>query len=287
MKKRLVGLFMSMMNYFRKGVHLEFFKKRMRQQMQLEIDDYLQRHLYQNPRYQTGPVLNRYEYQVFSQYGEDGILNEIFNRIGTTNRFFVEFGVEIGHECNTTLLLVQGWSGVWIDGNEGFVKKIRKNFQGVISQGRLKAFHRFISAENIESIFKDAGVPTEFDLLSIDIDRNDYHVWKALHRYKPRVVVIEYNAIYRPGTEFVVPYDADAVGDGTSHFGASLESFTKLAEELGYRLVATSFAGVNAFFVREDLVEPHFTGPFTASHFYHPPRYFLVKKNGHPRRLSL
>jgi hypothetical protein len=125
------------------------------------------------------------------------------------------------------------------------------------------------------------------DLLSIDIDRNDYHVWKAITDYRPRVVIIEYNAIFRPGTKFVVPYDGAAMWDGTGHTGAGLEALCQLGEEKGYALVACSFAGVNAFFVQKELAEKYFTGPFTAQHHYEPPRYFLYTVPGHPRRVSL
>lgn len=271
----------------RKGLHLERLDSRLNSLTQLQIDDYLQRHLYGNPTYQSSAFLNKYEFQAFSQFGEDGILQEIFRRIGTTNRYFVEFGVEDGSETNSTYLLHQGWSGTWIDGGAENKAAIERQFSGLISQNKLRILQRFITAENIESLFEEAGVPGTFDLLSVDIDRNDYHVWKAITRYQPRVVVLEYNAIFRPGVEFVVKYDPAAAWDGSSNFGASLDSYTRLAEEKGYKLVGCTFSGVNAFFVRADLAGQHFEGPFTVERFYQPPRYFLFTKNGHPRKPSL
>ncbi|GHT83606.1 hypothetical protein FACS189467_9020 [Bacteroidia bacterium] len=153
--------------------------------------------------------------------------------------------------------------------------------------GQLKATCSFITAENIENLFREVNVPSEFDLLSIDIDRNDYYVWDAIKSYNPRVVVIEYNSIFRPGCEFVVPYDATAMWDGTSYCGASIESLYKLGLKKGYKLVACGFSGVNAFFVREDLIENKFESPFTPKNHFEPPRYFLYTKNGHSRKVIL
>jgi len=271
----------------RKSLFLEKIDRQLQVLTQLEVDNYLHEHLYNNPKYQSGHYLNQYEFQAFSQSGEDGIIQEIFKRIGTTNRYFVEFGVEDGSETNSTYLLYQDWKGLWIDGSDKNKVAIEQSFSNLIKTERLKMIRDFITAENIESLFAQASVPEEFDLLSIDIDRNDYHVWKAITRYRPRVVIIEYNAIFRPGAEFIVPYDGSAMWDKTSHFGASLESYVKLAAEKGYKLVACAFIGANAFFVREDLADKYFEGPFTAAGFYEPPRYFLLTKNGHPRKIVL
>lgn len=252
----------------------------------METERYIQHHL-QQPRYHENDRLPIYEKQVFSQFGEDGIIREIFNRIGTTNRYFVEFGVETGVETNTTYLLHQGWQGLWIDGSPKFTAAIERQFPKVIAKKQLTVLNSFITAENIESLFAQGAVPETFDLLSIDIDRNDYHVWNAITHYKPRVVVIEYNSIFPPGDHFVVEYDANAMWDRTSNCGASLSAMEKLGEEKGYKLVGSSFAGLNAFFVREDLVEGKFSGPFNAETHYEPPRYFLYTTNGHPRGISM
>ncbi len=254
---------------------------------QLEIENYLNENLLKNPKYQSDKYLNKYEFQAFSQAGEDGIIEEIFRRIGTTNKYFVEFGVENGTETNSTYLLHQQWKGLWIDAGEKNRLSIEQSFKNIIKGGILKFKQSFITAENIESLFKEASVPHEFDLLSIDIDSNDYYVWKAITNYNPRVVILEYNSIFRPGVEFIREYDPTAVWDKTSYFGASLESFCNLASEKGYKLVGCSFIGSNAFFVREDLASKYFEGPFTAANFYEPPRYFLLSKNGHPRKIVL
>ncbi len=277
-------------NFFdklKKILSLEKIDNRIQNLSQIEIENYLNENLYNNSKYLSSKYLNKYEFQAFSQFGEDGIIAEIFNRIGFTNKYFVEFGVEDGNETNSTYLLYQGWNGLWIDGSKENKFSIEQSFSNLIKDGKLKIIQNFITAENIEPLFKQASIPGEFDLLSIDIDRNDYHVWKAIINYKPRVVLIEYNSIFRPGTDFIVKYEPRTLWDKTSNFGASLESYCKLAEEKGYKLVACSFAGVNAFFVREDLADKHFEGPFTSDNFYEPPRYFLYSKNGHPRKVIL
>jgi len=271
----------------RRTLYLEQMDSKLGTMHALEVDNYLQHNLYNNPKYQVPEKLTRFEMQVFSQFGEDGILREIFRRIGTTNKYFVEFGVEDGSETNSTYLLYQDWKGLWIDGDERFTSAIKESCANAISQKKLTVITSFITAENIESIFARGNVPEEFDLLSIDIDRNDYYIWKAITHYRPRVVIIEYNAVFPPGDHFVVPYDANAMWDKSSNYGASLEALAKLGEEKGYKLVAGSFAGLNAFFVREDVMGDHFTGPFTAANHYEEPRYFLYTKKGHPRKISL
>jgi hypothetical protein len=256
---------------------------------EIMCEDFLQRNLYRCEKYHTKGKLNRYEFSAFSQNGEDGIIEEIFNRIGTTNSYFAEFGSSDGLETNSTYLLFKGWSGLFIDGSKKNINAIKKNFAGVISQGRLKALCHFITAENIGNLFESVDVPKELDFLSIDIDRNDYYVWDALSRtYNPRVVCIEYNSVFRPGCEFVIPYDSTAMWDGTVNFGASIDSLYKLGVKLRYKLIACDFAGINAFFVREDLVENRFDEPFTPENHYMPPRYFLsASRSGHPRKFTL
>ena len=253
----------------------------------LETENYLQNHLYNNPKYRDSKRLARYEYKGFSQHGEDGIIEEIFRRIGTTSPFFVEFGCgKHGTENNTLLLLLRGWKGCWMEGNPVYVKRISEKFKKSIEKKDLSVHAAFISAENINSVFAKCGIPKEFDLLSIDVDGNDYWLWKALTDFSPRVVVIEYNAVFPPSMKWVMKYDPDFRWDGSSHFGASLKSLEILAGQRGYALVGCDFSGVNAFFVREDLAQKHFLAPFTAENHYEPPRYFLERHQGHPRNFG-
>lgn len=247
------------------------------------IDDYVSAHLHRNPRYQNPKRLNRHEYQVYSQNGEDGIIEEIFARLGETDRVFVEIGVQDGLECNSTYLLLKGWSGYWIDADRACVAAIRSKFAPAIDRQRLKLRQAFVTAENVERVLEQDGVPTEFDLLVIDIDGNDYWVWKALNRFRPRVVVIEYNALFPRHVRWVMKYDPAHVWGGTSHFNASLKSLELLGASKGYCLVGCNFHGVNAFFVRDDLVGDKFHAPFTAENHYEPIRYHLQKKDGFRR----
>lgn len=262
---------------------LDVVIKQKNSEKSLQAARFLNDYLYNNPKYNNSKRLNSAEYQVFSQNGEDGIIAEIFNRIGVTNKFFVEFGVENGLECNSTNLLYKQWKGLWIEGSDKYCADISSRFKDIIATGRLTIKNKFIDAENIESIFKSADVPANLDLLSIDIDYNDYYVWQAITDYNPRVVIIEYNSIYRPDTHFVVPYNASRTWDGTSYFGASLLALQQLADEKGYSLVGCNFSGSNAFFVRKDLVVDKFEAPYTAQNHYEPMRDYLYNKNGHPR----
>ncbi len=247
------------------------------------IDEYIRTNLYGNRRYHDPKRLNRYEYQVYSQNGEDGIIEEIFNRIGTTNRVFVEIGVQDGLECNSAYLLLNGWSGYWIEGNPKSVVAIKHRFSGPINKQQLKILQSFVTAENVEATLRDSGVPVEFDLLSIDIDGNDYWVWKAIEHFKPRIVVIEYNALFRGNVKWVMKYNPSHTWDGTSYFNASLKSLELLGVSKGYCLVGCNFHGINAFFVRCDLIQDRFCAPFTAENHYEPIRYHLHKKDGFPR----
>jgi hypothetical protein len=175
------------------------------------------------------------------------------------------------------------WSGLWIEGSDEYCKQISQRFKDLIDSGNLKIQNAFINAENIQSLFDKADAPIEPDLLSIDIDYNDYYIWKAITNYKPRILVIEYNSIFRPDTHFVVKYNANRMWDKTSHFGASLLALEQLGIEKDYCLVGCVFTGSNAFFVRKDLIGDLFESPYTAENHYEPNRDFLNYKAGHPK----
>src|SRR5882762_10241106 len=102
-------------------------EKMLQNMYSMQVDEYLGKHLFKNPKYQSPKRLNKFEFQSFSQHGEDGIIEEIFNRIGTTNKYFIEFGVENGIESNSTYLLFKGWKGLWIEGNPGHVSSIESS----------------------------------------------------------------------------------------------------------------------------------------------------------------
>ena len=238
--------------------------------------------LERHPRYSDPLRLQRHSFQVNSQSGEDGILREIFRRIGTGNRVFVEIGVGDGLENNTAFLVALGWRGYWIEGSDAFLKTLSSRG---IGPDRVQGRAAFVTRENAASLLNQLGVPAEFDLLSIDIDQNTYYVWEALHGHRPRVVAIEYNAALPPDLDWKVVYDPNRVWDGSVNFGASLKALERLGRELGYSLVGCDLAGTNAFFVRDDLLADRFAAPFTAENHYEPVRYALLQTRGHSRSI--
>lgn len=191
----------------------------------------------------TAPVslhdLARWERKVSSQNGEDGVIEAIFATIGTTNRCFVEFGCGPGVECNGARLLAQGWNGLLMDAfheSENPLADIKDEF---------------VTAENIQALLERYGIPEEFDLISIDVDGNDYWIWQRITS-RPRVVVIEYNAHVSPRLSRTVRYDPEFRWGSTDYVGASLRALRELGRSKGYTLVHCERNGVNAFFVADE-----------------------------------
>jgi len=194
--------------------------------------------------------LSAYELRVFSQNGEDGVLAELLRRVGTTNRHFVEFGGQRGLEGNCVLLAdAFGWSGLFLEADPVEYAELERKYG---PQPHVSTRQALVTPEGVEALFAEDGVPAEPDVLSIDIDGSDYYVWEALEAFRPRVVVIEYNAELAPGTALVQPRDS-ASWDHSAFYGASLTALRRLGERKGYRLVHTELTGNNAFFVRADL----------------------------------
>ena len=154
-------------------------------------------------------------------------------------RTFVEFGVETGVECNSVKLLIEGWRGLWIEANAQACKTIASIFDAFLNDRRLTLQQSLVTAENINALIEERRSDGEIDLLSIDIDFNDYWVWKAIEAVSPRVVVIEYNAGLRPPMSLTVPYQPNRAGGGTNFFGASLEALVRLGRT---RAIASSAA---------------------------------------------
>lgn len=208
---------------------------------------------------QSRSTINDHELQIYSQNGEDGILQFIFAQIGVTSRTFVEFGMGDGRECNTAYLSLQcGWRGLLMDGNTERVAVARAFYNRVLGSGQdaVRIEEAWISAENINDLLRQHTVPGGIDLLSIDMDGNDYWVWQAVDATLPRVIVIEYSAVLGWERACTTPYDPRFVRwekhPSGLYAGASLAALTKLGAAKGYRLVGCNRHGVNAFFVRED-----------------------------------
>lgn len=232
-----------------------------------------------SPRYADRRSLMRHGFKSYSQCDEDGILQEILRRIGTTNRIFLEIGVGNGQENNSVYLLLQGWSGVWVECNPGNLEAIRERFSATLGNGRLVLLGTEITRDNVNDVLRSATLlpaGLEIDLLSIDIDGNDHHVLSAIEVLRARVIVVEYNGKFKPPVAWAMPYNPAHRFDGTDNFGASLNAFDELLGRRGYSLVGCNASGTNAFFVRADLAaEELFQAPFTPECHFEPPRYFL------------
>jgi len=212
-------------------------------------------------------TINAYERRRSSQNGEDGILHEIFRRIGTTTPFFVEFGVEDGRECNTAALVRAGWQGLMIEGDPAKFRALSANYADAAG---LRVVNAYVTAENIATLLAANGVPRELDLLSIDIDGNDYWLWEALAAYRPRVVAIEYNGAHPPPERWVMTYNPGHRWGDDTYYGASLASLAALGARLGYALIGTDSRGINAFFVRDDVLAAARFPRRTPAEAYHP-----------------
>ncbi len=224
-------------------------------------------------------------HKVYSQCDEDGIIEGIFKKIGEKTKIFVEAGCGNGLENNTHYLLLKGWRGAWIDGDAENVAFIRSQLEYRPNRV-LSVSQDFITAENVNAVFqqglRNIGVsnfPSEIDLLALDIDGNDLYVLRALEVVKPRVVCVEYNAKFPPPTEIAIEYQPGHKYAEDDYQGASLQSLVNLLEPRGYRLVACSISGVNAFFVRSSDISAVPVDDVCS--LYQPPRHrFTTSKPG-------
>jgi hypothetical protein len=199
--------------------------------------------------------LAKAEFKVFSQSGDDGIIQYLIHKVDIPNKVFIEFGVEKYIESNTRFLLKNdNWSGLLIDGSKKDIDYIKTDV--IYYQHKLEVVHSFITVENINELIDRGGLSGEIGLLSVDIDGNDYWVWKAINVVQPTIVVVEYNSVMGKDRAITVPYKADFVREREhySHlyFGASLKAFCILAEEKGYCFVGSNSVGNNAYFVKKE-----------------------------------
>lgn len=222
--------------------------------------------------------LKPYENKVFSQNGEDGIIKKIFEIIGFSNRYYVEIGVEDGRECNTRYLReVCACQGIQFD----------RDYENL----EINLHQALITAENINTIFTQYKIPHEFDLLSLDIDGNDFYLWFNLQEnYRPRVVIVEYNSSHSPQEDKVVQYSTQRAWDGTNYFGASILAWKNLGVSKDYSLVYAESHGINSFFIRNDILKEkqiQFQHINNVELLYMPPKYYgfwpySKNRQGHP-----
>ena len=227
-----------------------------------------ERHLYdyKNPKVNLGQIqsslnskkkgiasFSEVEFQVFSQFGDDGIIQWLINSLDIPNKTFVEFGVEKYIEANTRFLLFSNnWKGLVIDGDKENISYIKKDRAS--SFFNLQSIHSFITVDNISELIKSKGFDKDLGLLSIDIDGNDYWIWKSLKKCNPVIIISEYNSEFGMNP-WTIPYNENFVWDkinNTYYWGPSLQSLCDLAEEKGYSFIGCNSHGNNAYFIRND-----------------------------------
>ncbi|HEY0176812.1 MAG TPA: hypothetical protein VGC08_10565 [Pedobacter sp.] len=206
----------------------------------------------------TGNILRNIqlaEFKVFSQWGDDGIIQFLVDYLDITTKTFIEFGVQTYTEANTRFLLMNSnWSGLIMDGTESNIQNVRE--QEIYWQYNLKAITAFITSENINDLIQQHGFEGEPGLLHIDIDGNDYWVWKAITVISPVIVIVEYNSVFGKDNAWTIPYKADFYRTDAHYsnlyFGSSLLSLCDLALEKGYTFIGCNSNGNNAYFIRND-----------------------------------
>ena len=198
-----------------------------------------------------------FEFRVFSQWGEDGIIQHILRHVPIENKIFVEFGVENYTESNTRFLLINNnWSGLVMDGSKKNINYI-KNDMSVSWGHNLTAECVFITTDNINEVILRNGISGDIGLLSVDIDGNDYWVWEAITCINPRIVICEYNSLFGPHAKVSTPYKVDfdrlTAHYSNIYYGSSIAALEFLGKKKGYSLVGSNSVGNNLFFVRNDL----------------------------------
>ena len=196
------------------------------------------------------------EFTVFSQWGEDGIIEWLVQNLPLKSDSFVEFGVENYSESNTRFLLQnRNFKGLVFDGDAHNIEKLLGS--GLCWRHHLTAQAAFITRDNINDLISKNGFSGDLGILSIDIDGNDYWVWEAIDCVDPEIVILEYNAVFGDKYPVTIPYDPEFVRtrahSSNLYWGTSIKALESLASAKGYRLIGTNAAGNNAFFLRQDM----------------------------------
>ena len=200
--------------------------------------------------------LSEVEFQVYSQWGEDGIIDWLVSKFPQIPKNFLEIGTQDYKESNTRFLLInRNWDGFLIEGNKDDIKNIKS--QRVYWKHNLKVRNEFITKDNINDVVQRFNVPKNLGLLSLDIDGVDYWVLKELSALKPSIIICEYNSLFGEKKSITVPYKKNFIRSkehySNLYYGASIQAFTDIMKTKNYFLIGTNTAGNNAFFVRKDL----------------------------------
>ncbi len=201
--------------------------------------------------------INDHEFKVFSQWGEDGIIQFLSRSIKIENKTFIEFGIADFLESNCRFLMMADlWHGYVIDGSSTYINRLKNSYY--YYNYPLVAVSEFITKENIAGLLDASGFDKEVGILSVDVDGIDYHLLEALAEWRASIVIVEYNSLYGAERAVTVPYRPDFVRSkihcSCIYYGASLPAFHRLLKGRGYDLVGVNAAGSNAFFVRSDLL---------------------------------
>jgi hypothetical protein len=196
------------------------------------------------------------EFQIFSQFGDDGIIQFLINYLDISHKTFIEFGVEDYIESNTRYLLMNNnWKGLVMDGSDGNINKITNAYY--YWKYELNAKQLFVTKENINQFIADNGFIDTIGLLHIDLDGNDYWIWKEINVIQPIIVIIEYNSVFGYDNPWTIPYDSKFFRTekhySNLYWGSSLLSLCDLATEKGYIFIGSNSAGNNAYFIRKDM----------------------------------
>lgn len=201
--------------------------------------------------------LHEVEFRVFSQFGDDGIIQWLTNKLPSLSKRFVEFGVEDYSESNTRFLMVNSnWCGLVMDGSRPNIARLRR--RKWFWRYGLTAIPCFVTRDNVDAMIADWAVGEEIGLLHIDVDGNDYWLWDAITCTSPAIVIMEYNAIFGSERAITIPYSSNfrrhAAHYSGQYAGASLAALTHLAAAKGYALIGSNSAGNNAYYVRANLL---------------------------------
>jgi len=220
------------------------------------------------------PNITESGFKLFSQFEEDGLLLYVFSILGMKHKTFIEFGADDGINSNSANLYYNhDFTGLYLDGNEKALARGRffykKHGNSKVQSPVFK--QAFITAENINQLIEEGGMQGEVGLLSIDIDGNDYWVWKAIDCVSAQVVIIETHNEFGMN-DIIVPYDPEYFypGKHPTYHGASPVAMTKLAKKKGYRLVGANELGFNFIYVREDLANDFLPEVSVESLLQHP-----------------
>ena len=211
----------------------------------------------QSKSIQTIHRLSDVEFKVFSQFGDDGIIQWLAHNIDLPNNTFIEFGVSNYRESNTRFLLMNNnWSGFIMDGSQSNIDQIIRS--EYFWKHELIAEAAFIDKENINSLLAKSKFEKDVGLLHIDIDGNDYWVWEAINAITPIIVIIEYNSLFGVERSITIPYNEKFVNTKAHHsglyYGASLLALDNLCKQKGYSFIGCNSAGNNAYFIRNDKI---------------------------------